>query len=287
VKANPFKGQKERLQKILSRAGMASRREAEKWIQEGRVAVNGKVVKKLGSQADASRDKIKVDGKLIPEFSRLYYIFNKPGGVITSMGDPQGRPNLGEWLKPLRKRGHIFSVGRLDFNSSGLLLLTNDGELAQRLTHPRYEVKKNYRVKISARPSEKELDRLRRGVRLKDGKTSPARVRILQLLRKNAWVEVEIHEGRYHEVRRMFEAIGYFVEKLIRVRFGPVHLGSLGPGEMRRLSREEISALKKTVGIVNRGFPYPKRSPRDQTHQRVSIRRSLKNKQGRHRGGPA
>ncbi|MFQ5902625.1 MAG: pseudouridine synthase [Candidatus Binatia bacterium] len=239
----------ERLQKILARAGLASRREAERWILEGRVTVNGTVIKKLGSRADASRDKIKVDGKLIPAPSHLYFLFHKPTGLITSMRDLQGRPDLGEWLEPLRTRGRLFPVGRLDFNSSGLLLLTNDGELSQRVTHPRYEVKKGYRVKISARPSERELDRLRRGIRLEDERTAPARVRVLQLLRKKAWLEVEIHEGRYREVRRMFEALGYFVEKLIRVRLGPVRLGSLGPGEARPLSREEITALKKAVGM--------------------------------------
>ena len=239
----------ERLQKILAHAGLASRREAERWILEGRVTVNGTVIKKLGSQADGSRDKIKVDGKLIPAPSHLYFLFHKPTGLITSMHDPQGRPDLGKWLEPLSARGRLFPVGRLDFNSSGLLLLTNDGELTQRVTHPRYGVKKSYQVKISAHPSERELDRLRRGIRLEDGKTAPARVRVLQRLKKKAWLEVEIHEGRYREVRRMFEALGCFVEKLIRVRLGPIRLGSLAPGEIRPLSRGEITALKKAVGM--------------------------------------
>lgn len=237
----------ERLQKILSHAGLASRREAERWIQEGRVKVNGAVVRKLGSQADASRDKIKVDGKLILARSRLYFLFHKPVGLITSMHDPQGRPSLGEWLEPLGKKGRLFPVGRLDYKSSGLLLLTNDGELGQRLTHPRYEVKKGYRVKISGCPSDRELDRFRRGIKLEKRMTAPARVRVQQILKKNAWLEVEIHEGRYHEIRLMFEALGYFVEKLMRVRLGPIRLGSLAQGEMRPLSKEEISALKKAV----------------------------------------
>ena len=239
----------ERLQKILSRAGLASRREAERWIQEGRVTVNGAVVKRLGSQADPSKDKIKVDGKLIRQLPALYYLFHKPPGMITSMRDPQGRPSLGDWLEPLGKKGRLFAVGRLDFNSSGLLLLTNDGEMAQRLMHPRYGIKKCYRVKISSCPSEKELERLRKGIRLEDGVTAPAGVRVLQTLKKNAWLEVEIAEGRHREVRRMFEALGYFVEKLIRVRLGPIQLGTLGPGEIRPLYSREISALKKTVGM--------------------------------------
>lgn len=239
----------ERLQKILSRAGLASRREAERWLQEGRVTVNGSVVTKLGSQADPAKDKIKVDGKLIRQPPALYYLFHKPPGMITSMRDPQGRPSLGEWLEPLGRRGRLFPVGRLDFNSSGLLLLTNDGELAQRLMHPRYGIKKCYRVKISGRPSEQELERARRGIRLEDGVTAPAKVRILQALKKNAWLEVEIAEGRYREVRRIFEGLRYFVEKLIRVRLGPIQLGHLAPGQMRSLVPEEIAALKKSVGM--------------------------------------
>jgi len=140
-------------------------------------------------------------------------------------------------------------VGRLDFNSSGLLLLTNDGELAQRLTHPRFGVKKVYRVKLSACPTEEEIARLRGGIRLEDGMTAPARVRVLEKLKKNAWVEIELHEGRKREVRRMFEALGYFVEKLVRVRVGPVALGDLAPGELRPLSQVEIRSLKSAVGL--------------------------------------
>ena len=239
----------ERLQKIIARAGLASRREAERWMLEGRVTVNGKVVDKLGSQADPIKDKIKVDGKLISEPPRFYYLFHKPAGLITSLRDPQGRPSLGDLLEPLGKRGRLFPVGRLDFNSTGLLVLTNDGELALRLMHPRYRVKKGYRVKISACPTERELDRLRRGIRLEDGVTAPAEVRVLQVLKKNAWLEVEINEGRYREVRRMFEALGYFVEKLIRVRLGPIRLASLAPGVIRPCSPTEITALKKAVSL--------------------------------------
>jgi 23S rRNA pseudouridine2605 synthase len=239
----------ERLQKILSRAGLASRREAERWIVEGRVTVNGAVVTKLGSQADMGKDKIKVDGKLIARPALTYLLFHKPAGIITSLHDPEGRPHLGEWLETLGKKGRLFPVGRLDFNSSGLLLLTNDGELAQKLTHPRYGVSKVYRVKVHALPSERELERLRKGIQLEDGWTAPARARIVEVLKKKAWIELELREGRKREVRRMFEALGYFVEKLERIRMGPLRLGSLAPGEYRPLLSQEISALKKTVGI--------------------------------------
>lgn len=239
----------ERLQKILARAGLASRREAERWIQQGRVTVNGAVITKLGTQADSSKDKIKVDGKLIARPTLRYVMFHKPPGMITSLRDPQGRPDLGQWLEGLGAKGHLFPVGRLDFNSSGLLLLTNDGELAQKLMHPRYEVKKTYQVKISGRPSEEELDRLRKGIRLEDGWTAPAKVKVVEMLSKKAWLEIEIYEGRYREIRRMFEALGFFVEKLIRVRMGPLRLGSLAPGQYRPLLPQEISTLKKAVGL--------------------------------------
>ena len=240
----------ERLQKILARAGLASRREAERWIAEGRVAVNGTVVRRLGSQADAARDSIKVDGKRInPPTSLRYYAFHKPPGIITTLNDPERRPDLTRFIAPLGERQRVFPVGRLDYNSSGLLLLTNDGELAQRLSHPRFGVKKIYRVKLSACPTEEELSRLRKGIYLEDGRAAPARVRVLERLKKNAWVEIELHEGRKREVRRMFDALNYFVEKLIRVRVGTVALGHLPPGEFRPLSDVEIKSLKSAVGL--------------------------------------
>ncbi|MGH7825608.1 MAG: pseudouridine synthase [Candidatus Binatia bacterium] len=240
----------ERLQKILARAGLASRREAEQWILEGRVSVNGSVIRKLGSQADPAKDSIKVDGKRIkPSASPLYFAFHKPPGVITTLNDPRGRPDLSPFVERLGQRQRVFPVGRLDYNSSGLLLLTNDGEVAQRLTHPRFGVKKRYQVKLSACPSEEELSCLRKGIRLEDRITAPARVRVIEKLKKNAWVEIEVHEGRNREVRRMFAALGYFVEKLIRDRVGPISLGSLPPGAIRSLSQADVAALKKAVGL--------------------------------------
>jgi 23S rRNA pseudouridine2605 synthase len=240
----------DRLQKILARAGLASRREAERWILEGRITVNGTVVRKLGSQADPAKDSIKVDGKRVkPVAAPLYYAFHKPPGIITTLNDPERRPDLTPYLARLGEKRRVFPVGRLDYNTTGILLLTNDGELALRLTHPRFGVKKIYRVKLSACPTVEDLAHLRKGIRLDDGMTAPARVRIVEKLKKNAWVEIELHEGRKREVRRMFEALGYFVEKLIRIRFGPISLGTLAPGTLRPLSQIEVQSLKRAVGF--------------------------------------
>ena len=240
----------DRLQKILARAGLASRREAERWILEGRITVNGTVVRKLGSQADPAKDSIKVDGKRVkPVAAPLYYAFHKPPGIITTLNDPERRPDLTPYLARLGEKRRVFPVGRLDYNTTGILLLTNDGELALRLTHPRFGVKKIYRVKLSACPTVEDLAHLRKGIRLDDGMTASARVRIVEKLKKNAWVEIELHEGRKREVRRMFEALGYFVEKLIRIRFGPISLGTLAPGTLRPLSQIEVQSLKRAVGF--------------------------------------
>jgi 23S rRNA pseudouridine2605 synthase len=251
----------ERLQKILARAGLASRREAERWIVEGRVSVNGAVVRKLGSRADAARDSIKVDGKRIkPSTELLYYAFHKPPGVITTLNDPEHRPDLTPYLELLGERKRVFPIGRLDYNTTGLLLLTNDGELALRVAHPRFGVRKLYRVKLSACPREEDLARLRKGIRLDDGVTAPARVRVIDRLKKNAWVEIEVQEGRKREVRRMFETLGFFVEKLMRIRIGPILLGALPEGEFRRLSQSEVITLKRGIGLQGNAPPTPSKN---------------------------
>src|SRR5574341_954575 len=246
----------ERLQKIIARAGLASRREAERWIEEGRVTVNGTVVRKLGTQADPVNDSIKVDGKRIrAQTAPLYYAFHKPAGVITTLNDPQNRPDITPYLARLGEKRRVFPVGRLDYNSTGLLILTNDGELALRLSHPRFGVIKVYRVKLSSCPTQEDFARLRHGIRIEDGMTAPARARVVERLKTNAWVEIEVQEGRKREVRRMFEALGYFVEKLIRIRVGPVELGPLPIGELRPLRQNEIEALKKAVGLLSARQP--------------------------------
>jgi 23S rRNA pseudouridine2605 synthase len=253
----------ERLQKILARAGLASRREAERWIAEGRVAVNGTVVRKLGSQADPAKDSIKVDGKRIrPAAAPLYYAFHKPPGIITTLNDPEHRPDLTPYLAGLGEKRRLFPVGRLDYNTTGLLLLTNDGDFALRLTHPRYGVKKIYRAKLSACPTDEDLARVRKGIRLDDGMSAPARARVVTRLRKNAWVEIEVQEGRKREVRRIFEALGFFVEKLIRISVGSVVLGALPMGELRQLGRSEVDAVRREVGLQRVATQTPTPNPR-------------------------
>jgi 23S rRNA pseudouridine2605 synthase len=261
----------DRLQKILARAGLASRREAERWIAEGRVSVNGTVVRKLGTQADPVKDSIKVDGKRIkPAAAPLYYAFHKPPGVITTLNDPEHRPDLTPYVERLGEKRRLFPVGRLDYNTTGLLLLTNDGDFALRLTHPRFGVKKLYQAKLSACPTPEDLARLRKGIRLEDGMSAPARARVVEKLKKNAWVEIEVHEGRKREVRRMFEALGFFVEKLIRIKVGSVALGALPLGELRPLSRVEVDSLKREVGLQGSGersFANPQLTKRPQKYK--------------------
>jgi pseudouridine synthase len=241
----------ERLQKIIARAGLASRREAERWIEEGRITVNGTVISKLGSQADPFKDSIKVDGKRVKTAAApLYYALHKPPGVITTLNDPQNRPDLTPYLFRLGDKRRVFPVGRLDYNTTGLLLLTNDGELALRLSHPRFGVTKVYRVKLSSCPTPADFAHLREGIRLEDGMSAPARARVVEKLKTNAWVEIEVHEGRKREVRRMFEALNYFVEKLIRIRVGPVELGHLPLGELRPLTPSEVKSLQIAVGLA-------------------------------------
>jgi len=263
----------ERLQKIIAKAGLASRREAERWIEEGRIAVNGTVITKLGSQADPFKDSIKVDGKRIkPAAGPLYYAFHKPAGIITTLNDPEHRPDLTPYLLRLGEKRRVFPVGRLDYNTTGLLILTNDGELALRLSHPRYGVGKVYRVKLSSPPTAEDFARLRQGIRLEDGMAAPAKARVVEKLKTNAWVEIELHEGRKREVRRMFEALGYFVEKLVRIRVGTIELGRLPVGELRTLSLSEVQSLKRAVGL-ERELPKAnsgQKKRRPQTHGRPS-----------------
>lgn len=232
----------ERLQKILSRAGVASRREAETFIAAGRVAVNGTVVTELGSKADPQQDRITLDGKpLLLKLERVYLVLYKPAGYVTTLKDPEGRPTVTDLLKGVGER--VYPVGRLDYNTEGLLLLTNDGDWANRLAHPRHEVEKEYLVKVRGRVTPEQVRRLADGVELDDGATAPARVMIVHESERNSRLTITIHEGRYRQVRRMCEAVSLAVASLKRTRYGFLDLGDLRPGEYRRLTPLEVKQL--------------------------------------------
>ena len=233
----------ERIQKILAKAGIASRREAEKMILEGRVMVNGTVIDALSFKADPAKDHIKVDGKRLPRFeSKIALLMNKPRGYLSTVQDPQGRPTVMDLLKKVR--GRIYPVGRLDFDAEGLLIFTNDGDLANLLTHPRFSIPRTYLAKVSGTPDEKKVSRLKRGILLEDGRAKAVYILVLQQGEKNSWVRVVVTEGRNHLVKRMFKAIGHPVLKLKRVGFGSLQLGTLPSGQFRYLTPEEIEKLK-------------------------------------------
>jgi 23S rRNA pseudouridine2605 synthase len=241
----------ERLQKILSQAGIASRRHAEEMIVAGRVMVNGQAVTQLGSKADAGRDHIRVDGKLLQGAERhRYFVLNKPKGYVTTVSDPEGRPTVMEFFAKTNER--LYPVGRLDYQSEGLLLMTNDGELANLVTKAGSGVEKTYLVKVAGQPNEEELERLRRGVAIERGeagservRTSPARIRQVRV-GENPWYEVVLTEGRNRELRKMFAAIGHFAEKIRRVGYGPLEL-DVEPGKLRELTVDEVNALRLTA----------------------------------------
>ena len=233
----------ERLQKILSQAGVASRRQAEQIIVEGRVTVNGAVVTELGSKADLATDHIKVDGRLIHAPKRQVYVaLNKPNNTVTTVSDPQGRTTVMELLRGLRER--VYPVGRLDYHSEGLLLLTNDGELANGITSAGSHIPKTYLVKANGTLSSDQEEHFRRGVPISGRRTRPAGLKIAREA-ENPWYEVTLHEGRNQQIRLMFKHFGLLVEKLRRVRIGPVELGPLKPGQFRYLTDEEVRRLKR------------------------------------------
>lgn len=212
--------------------------------------VNGRVVTELGTKANPRSDRISVNGRALPVAeAHVYVLLHKPTGVVTTLSDPEGRPTVRELLPKLRTR--VYPVGRLDFNSAGLLLLTNDGELALRLAHPRYGIEKVYRVKVKGKPTPETLERLARGVRLEEGLTAPAEVKVARSGDNKTWLEMLIREGRRREIRRMCEAVGHPVEKLTRISLGPLHLGRLVPGASRPLSERELHHLRRAVGLTD------------------------------------
>jgi len=239
----------ERLQKIIAAAGVASRRKAEELITGGLVSVNGQVVTELGSKADPEHDHIRVNGKLLHGAQRhVYLLMNKPKGYVTTLKDPEGRPTVLDLLRGVGSR--VYPVGRLDYASEGLLVLTNDGELANLLMKAASHVPKTYLVKIAGTPPEEDLAKLRAGISIATDKgkrvrTAPAKIRVIREA-NNPWYEVTLTEGRNRQIRRMFEEIGHHVEKIKRVRYGPLEL-DVHPGQFRRLSPKEVDRLKNAA----------------------------------------
>ncbi|MFQ3633732.1 pseudouridine synthase, partial [Roseiflexus sp.] len=255
----------ERLQKVLASAGIASRRDCEEYIAAGRVMVNGKVVRIPGTRVDPEHDEIFVDGKPIGKIRhRTYVMLHKPAGVVSTTDDPQGRPTVVD-LVNLEQR--LFPVGRLDYDSEGLLLLTDDGELTQKLTHPSYQVEKEYRVLLDEAPSPNALRAWRSGVELDGTKTAPAWVELIERTPEGAWVRVILHEGRKRQIREVARLLGYEVRRLIRVREGPLTLGDLPSGTWRFLTDEEVDMLREhaeqNAAVVD--AEQPRRHEQDET----------------------
>jgi 23S rRNA pseudouridine2605 synthase len=238
----------ERLQKILSRAGIASRRASERLMLEGRVTVNGTTVSDLGTKADAALDDIRVDGRRVKAAERQrYLLLNKPRGYVTTRSDPQRRPTVIDLLHGVRE--YVYPVGRLDFDSEGLLLLTNDGDLAARLTHPRHGIRRVYEARVLGIPDAHDLDRLSRGIVIDGRRTEPAEVKLLPSARdgKEAAIAIAVREGRNRQVRRMCEAIGHPVVRLRRVAIGPIRDPKLRAGRWRELTAVELRELRRAV----------------------------------------
>jgi 23S rRNA pseudouridine2605 synthase len=247
-----------RLQRFLAQAGVASRRKAETLITDGRVRVNGRVVTELGTKVDPVRDEVVVGGRSLKAEEPVYLLLNKPKGYVTTVSDPEGRPTVMELVRKA-DGARVYPVGRLDFNTEGLLVLTNDGDLAHALMHPKREVRKTYEVKLQGLIAPDQLAAWQRGVVLDDGeRAAPAEARILGNTGKNSWVEVTIHEGRNRQIHRMAEAIGFAVLKLQRVRYAGLELTDLKPGACRRLTLREVDELRRAAGLAK---PRPKREP--------------------------
>lgn len=234
-----------RLQKFISRSGVASRRKAEELIREGGVTVNGKTIRELGTKVNPSKDRVQVDGiRIKPVKKTITVLLNKPKGYLCTLSDPEKRPLITDLVQGLGKR--IYPVGRLDFNTEGLILLTNDGDLAYHLTRTANKIPKTYFVKVSGTPNSQTIEKLRRGVHLEEGLTLPAEIILLNKTRSgNGWFSVTLVEGKNRQIHRMFRATGHLVSKIKRVRFGPLELGDLPIGQYRILSEDEVTILKK------------------------------------------
>lgn len=253
----------DRLQKVLARAGFGSRRSCEALIEAGRVRVNGKTVKELGTKVSRS-DRVDFDGARVVAEQSVYYVFHKPRGVVSTMADPEGRPTVRDYLKAIRAR--VFPVGRLDFSTSGVILVTNDGEFSDALLHPKGKVPKSYVVKVSGVMAERDVEHWARGVVLEDGKTQPAEATLIRYEGDKTWLELTIREGRNQQIRRMGEATGFRVMRLARLAFAGISSEGLKPGAFREMTREELLALRKAHGVPRR---VPEGAPLDSIQTRT------------------
>ncbi len=234
----------ERLQKVIAHAGIASRRDAEEIITAGRVTVNGKVVTELGTKIEPRRDRVAIDGKILKAEKYVYILLNKPKGVVTTLEDPRGRKTVADIVAKIPER--IYPVGRLDYNTEGLLIMTNDGDITHALTHPSHEIAKTYLAKVEGFPPEEKLDRLRVGIRLEDGVTAPAKINIVDIDREKelTTLEIIIYEGKNRQIRRMCETIGHPVKNLKRIQYAFLTLEGLRRGQYRQLLPQEVEELK-------------------------------------------
>ena len=235
-----------KLHVVIAHAGLASRRKAEELIQRGKVTIDGKIEKNVAARVDPQKHEIKVEGKSIGKIQeeKLYIILHKPKGVVSTVSDPDQKKTV---VKLVKERARIYPVGRLDEESEGLILLTNDGDLAYKLTHPKFEVMKEYQVLVQGSPTNTQLNSLRDGVKLREGRTKQAEVGIVKHETGNTWISIGIHEGRNRQVRRMCGAVGLQILKLLRVRFGTLELGTLKSGQSRKLDSKEIDALIQSI----------------------------------------
>jgi 23S rRNA pseudouridine2605 synthase len=237
-----------RLQRYLAQAGVSSRRKAEELIVAGAVRVNGTVVRELGTSVDEAHDRVEFEGRIVTlATEHAYYVLNKPFGIMTTMRDPEGRRTVADVLKSHGVRERVVPVGRLDYDTAGVLLLTDDGDLAHVLTHPRFGIDKTYRATVRGRLAADDVARMQIGVKLDDGRAAPAILRVVAAGRMNSTVDITIHEGKNRQVRRMFEGIGHPVLDLVRLRFGPVSLGDLRAGEIRPANTREIKELRTVL----------------------------------------
>jgi len=262
---------RQRLHKLMAACGVASRRACEELIRQGRVEVDGKVVTELGTQVDPETQQVRCDGQRLQLEPQLHFLLNKPRGAICSTTSVAGKPRAMDYLPPRGRDRRLYTIGRLDVDSEGAIILTNDGELCHLVSHPRFGIHKTYRVEVEGSPDEASLERMRKGVWLSEGRTGAIDIDVLRRLRDRTQLLVTLHEGRKREIRRVFARFGHEVTRLTRVAIGPIELGELRPGETRVLSPAEVAALRDSAqAVIRLGGGGPPRSARRDQHGRQS-----------------